>query len=240
MVTGKETNNAPIRFKHSPEYFEILSVHQQYLQEPSDITEHLFAMTLLLEYNPANYTLWVQRRDRLPEAFSTTAYTPEDELTWLKGVVAKHQKCFQAWHHFKALLSFLSYNFLEDQEILSLVDAEPKNMHFWGFFVFAVKDTSHLGAALSFTEGFISKDVRNNSAFAARHAVLSRMLQAGAKPEHLLQEEKAFLLRLPHLTHNAAFWNYVSALSRAHPQAHLMKACCKSLRSVSLPKYHED
>ncbi|KAH9386727.1 protein farnesyltransferase/geranylgeranyltransferase type-1 subunit alpha [Nematocida major] len=216
--------NAEIRIKYPSDYVVLMEKHIEAMKAEKYTIDALHRTSTLLFHFPTNYTVWVDRRKillGLPEA----EYTLQDELAWIKAKAADNQKNYQVWHHFKFVLRKTSHEISTDLEILELVKEEPKNIHFWGVFLACTQDVP---SALEYTKYFIEVDVRNNSPFSIRHTLIMPLLKESADA---VEKERAFLLGLPILKRNDAYWNYVNAMDREFPEHAILQECEAHLKS---------
>ncbi|KAI5190313.1 protein farnesyltransferase/geranylgeranyltransferase type-1 subunit alpha [Nematocida sp. AWRm77] len=236
-MESESIHGTGLLFKYSKEYLALLEEHKRVMGTDSSTLHSLQVLTALIEWNPSNYTVWVTRRAVLAEVVERTEYSMEEELQWIRETAQKHQKNYQVWHHFGYVVQKLRHDVLADCKILELAEEEPKNIHFWGFFLSSVRSHCSLPRALEYTQRFIEDDVRNNSVYSIRHTILTRLVES---EKSLLEEEKAFLLRLPLLRNNPAFWNYVKALEREHPTLGVLQACQAMIQERDITPYYED
>ncbi|KAI5181233.1 protein farnesyltransferase/geranylgeranyltransferase type-1 subunit alpha [Nematocida sp. AWRm80] len=226
----------PIEVNYPSEYLSLLHEHKANMLKETHSLEELQIINMLLETCCNSYTLWVNRREILPEIIATTEYTLEDELQWLKEVISHELKNYQVWHHLKYLIHQLKLDIVNDRELLQIIKKDHKNIHFWGAFITAL-DYSDLYQALQYTEAFIIEDQRNNSVFSIRYTILKRILQSN--PEYL-DKEILFVLKIALLQKNPAYWNYVTGLDEEYPEKSIFKKCLVQLKQKEIPHYHED
>ncbi|KAI5189382.1 protein farnesyltransferase/geranylgeranyltransferase type-1 subunit alpha [Nematocida minor] len=230
---NKMKQEDPISINLATEYKHLLKKHAENMLAKEYSKDALDVITSIIYHNPSNYSIWVDRRAILRN-LPDSAYTLEDELVWIKKQAVENQKNYQVWHHFKFVLKSTGHEISTDLDILEIAKKEPKNIHFWGAFIQCYRDRK---SALEYTGYFIEEDVRNNSAYSIRYTVVMEMAK---NREIEMEEEKAFLLRLPILKQNPAYWNYAGALDRAYPEHQILKSCELALQSKEVPKYYED
>ncbi|KAI5149650.1 uncharacterized protein NESG_01238 [Nematocida ausubeli] len=223
----------PLSVKYPDEYIHLLKQHAVNMQEENYSTQALDIITSIIYYCPTNYTVWVDRRKVLGKIPRDT-YNYNKELTWIKKRAHENQKNYQVWHHFKHVLTEMNHEISEDLDILEIVRKDPKNIHFWGVFLACAKNVE---SALEYTKYFIEEDVRNNSAYSIRYTLISPILK---QDPARFQKEKEFLLSLPVLKYNLAYWNYLAGLNRMFPESDLLVRCEGILESKEVPKYYED
>lgn len=228
-----QAKSDPISIKYSAEYTNLLKQHKENMARKDYTVNTLNVITSLLFHCPTNYTVWVDRREVIRN-ISTDLHTYADELQWIKKQAAENQKNYQVWHHFKFVLSKIDHEISEDLEILKIAKKEPKNIHFWGTLLACSKKKE---SALEYTKYFIECDVRNNSAYSIRYSLILPILK---NHKQRICDEKCFLLSLPILKHNLAYWNYVTALEEEFPEYEILKACELALKSKTIPKYYQD
>lgn len=231
------TRRRGLVFKETAEYLKVLEEYEERVRAAGPPMETLRLLTCLIEQNPSDYTRWVERRRLLRQVLEEKAYALEEELRWIGEIAQEHAKNYQVWHHFGYVVQALQHDVLEDGRIFALVSEEPKNIHFWGFFLSAVLARGDLALGLKYTEHFIEDDLRNNSPYSIRYTLLERL---AASDPGVLEEEKRFLAQRACLRDNPAFWNYVRGLDRAHPGLLVYQACQAMLQERDLPQYYED
>ncbi|KAI5185121.1 protein farnesyltransferase/geranylgeranyltransferase type-1 subunit alpha [Nematocida homosporus] len=228
-----------LRFKHHSVYLLTIDKHKHNIHNKIYTFESLSVLNELLYYAPSDYSLWMDRRQLIAH-IPTTEYTMEQEFQWTKQTAAENQKNYQVWNHLLFVVKQLKYDITRDPDIYNMAKEEPKNIHFWGFFLSTVKLFSSHERAIAFATIFIKLDIRNNSAYAIKYALLSHFLPLCSEIERLayIQLEQTFLGKINRLKNNPAFWNYVSALPRLDPQFQGIHSQCSAAHEDS--NYHED
>jgi len=224
-------------FQHPAEYANLLLEQEELVNKRAYSKRSLDVMEQIIECNPSNYTAWVRRREIIEELVRSGEYALEEELRWVKLQATENQKNYQVWHHLRHVVKLMKHDILGDGEILGLAGEEPKNTHFWGFFIESVLSHCEIKKAFEFTGEMIEEDVRNNSAYSARHTLLSYLVES---VPGVLEEERRFLAKHAVLARNQAFWNYARALDRAHPELQVVQECEKRIKEREIPKYYED
>ncbi|KAI5168188.1 protein farnesyltransferase/geranylgeranyltransferase type-1 subunit alpha [Nematocida sp. AWRm79] len=223
----------PLTINYTEEYVQLLKQHNNNMTNEDYSIQSLNTISCVLYHCPTNYTVWVDRRKVLEE-IPREVYSFEQELVWTKKQAVENMKNYQVWHHLKYVLSKVENEISEDLDILEIVRKDTKNIHFWGVFLACTKNVE---SALEYTKYFIEIDVRNNSAYSIRHTLIIPLLR---KSTVHLNKEKDFLLSLPILKHNLAFWNYVMALDKEFPACKLLELCEAAMEAKQIPKYYED
>lgn len=223
----------PLSIKYPAEYKLLQKQHTQNMKEKSYTKSSLDTTSLIIEYCPSNYSVWIDRREILRN-IAEEEYRIEEEIEWIKEQADENQKNYQVWHHFKYIMKKTKYNIAEDLDILEIAKKEPKNIHFWGAFLECTEDTE---SALEYTKYFIEEDVRNNSAYSIRYSVILKKRRLSSEE---IEKEKNFLLSLPILKQNLAYWNYAYAVDKLFPLHEIFSSCEHALKSKVVPNYYED
>lgn len=136
------------------------------------LTEHIIDM------NPAHYTVWLYRFDIVKALGIPIA----EELEWLNDVSLEHLKNYQIWHH-RQLLMDIHYPTLQSDDgavtalardehsfLTDILARDTKNYHVWSYRQYLVRKLGLWDSddEMRSIELMISKDVRNNSAWAHR------------------------------------------------------------------------
>lgn len=259
-----------IRIKYPTEYPFLIRKNDRNIKEKIYNKESLDLTNSIIEYCPSNYSVWIDRRSIL-ENIPAEEYKIEEEIDWIKYKAKYNQKNYQIWNHFRYVLERTKHKIEEDEEILEIAKEEPKNIHFWGVFL---NCTEEIDRGIEYTGYFIEQDIRNNSAYSIRYALIKkekdrkdRKNRKDKKNNQEKQEkqedtpnsptdtdnptdqsvltdrpilERQFLLSLPILKHNTAYWNYAYGLDRLFPGHEIVKYCELALKSKEVPKYYED
>lgn len=136
---------------------------------------------LVIEMNPAHYTVWLYRFKIVREL----KLPVPDEIKWLNEVSLENLKNYQIWHHRQLLLNYYypiltsesadpaqAINDLAKSErdfIGVMLKEDTKNYHVWSYRQALVKKLEQFNVAeLASTQNLIEDDVRNNSAWSHR------------------------------------------------------------------------
>ena len=132
-----------------------------------DLTE------LCLEYNPANYTVWQDRRLCIEAEWNVADV--DEELALAAKLGGSNPKNYQIWHHRRAVLEKLldrkeqleEYGNRELSYIASVLQVDGKNYHAWSQRQWVLRTAlpDPWDAEIQFAHSLIEADIRNNSAW---------------------------------------------------------------------------
>lgn len=242
------------KFKMSGAYKEALSIYYGLKQKGERSERALTLTSVLISHNPSSYDFWICRKEILEDLWARMGSTDRAqyersfarECAWVKEEIAAAVKNYQTWQHLLWLAQKRDLGVFEDGAMSAIGEEDEKNIHFWGFLVKYADLYGRHRRALDFSTPYIERDVRNNSAWAFRHAMLARLSKDLGEREaaELLGEERSFLLRHALLRNNLSFWHYISSMRIIFPSADIlgdiMGECEKSVAGKQRPAYQEE
>lgn len=127
----------------------------------------------------------------------------------------RHMKYYQVWHHRRLLVTEIKNPKPELVYLASVLAVDAKNYHTWAYRQWLL---THFDQAdlweneLSFTEGLLDEDLRNNSAWHHRFFVVfeSGVREGDEDRDHVLRRELNFVKqKISVAPNNLSSWNYL-------------------------------
>lgn len=196
-----------------------------------EYSERALAVTAaVIEQNPAHYTAWEYRyqilkaigKDVIPKEqwFVADVEPPVVEIgTWLDDICLENPKNYQVWNYRQHLEVPGSLEFYRGEHVfvdMVLAD-DSKNFHAWSHLKWAVRrggiELFNTTEELKYSDGFLEKDVRNNSAWSFRFFVWDNDKDQPLADKDKFDDEVEFVIRKIDLApQNESAWNYMSGL----------------------------
>lgn len=143
---------------------------------------------LIIDMNPAHYTVWLYRAANV---FALKLPLP-DEIEWLNQIALDNLKNYQIWHHRHLLVENYYPTIADDPDAVArfavsereflqkILSMDTKNYHVWSYRSYLVGKLREWGSEeeRQAIEAMIDHDVRNNSAWSHRFFLVF------SNPEH--------------------------------------------------------
>jgi len=187
---------------YPPEFVKLMDQFRKAVHEESYTMESFELTSSLLEYNPANYSVWLFRRRLLlghppSQEGGVAGSFLAREMEYLDQMTEENPKNYQIWHHRQVLLAHIHPQGQQEDkapaqaQLLfthSIFREDSKNYHAWTFRQWVLKYFNAWEGELDYTSQLISEDLRNNSAWNHRYFVLQNGPQKLSDPSVLAQE----------------------------------------------------
>ncbi|TNY23470.1 hypothetical protein DMC30DRAFT_414158 [Rhodotorula diobovata] len=177
----------------------------------------------IIRLNPGHYSVWKYRADTLLALQSSMT----DELDLLDQLVKFHLKSYQVWQHRRTIVLALDDPSRELDFTAKALAIDAKNYHTWAYRQWALchfhSDRSGPGSAraspeerqrvwdgeLSYVDGLLESDIRNNSAWNHRFFVAFESGNGGDAGQRELRYVREKLALSPN---NPSAWNYLRGI----------------------------
>jgi len=224
QVDGPE----PLVVIRYPKGFDDVHSYFRAVQQRVEFSLRALRLTAdVIEQNSANYTAWYYRRRCLKELGSDLAKELAFADTWGRN----SPKNYQVWFHRRWLIAELTEHLRQtaaskeegDKQVITLAKRELeflwdvmqenedyKNYNGWSHRQFVVQRFGLWEDEMSFVEELIDHDIRNNSAWNHRFAVVRNL--SWPPSDAVRQREVQYVLSAVRLcVGNESAWNYLSA-----------------------------
>jgi len=194
----------------------------------------LTVTTAVIERSAANYTAWQFRRAVLhaiaPPDKPESEQRWSDELQFVTDVAREHPKNYQVWYHRRCVVDVLALSpqrwsreallNIERDATATVLSQDGKNYHAWSHRQWALQHFDGWADELAYVDGEIIKDVRNHSAWSARHTVLRR-LHGDPLPDAQWTAELQYAMQaITRAPSNESSWSYARGLYRSSSNAY--------------------
>lgn len=187
-----------------------------------EVSERALALTdILVQMNPANYTVW-QCRAHVLIQMATTGHGNEclyKELDFLDEFALENMKNYQVWQHRKVVVSVLGDPSRELNFVSTVLNNDTKNYHTWAYRQWVLahfgglglrdKSVTAAGAGqypqmweedVKYADAMIQKDVRNNSAYNHRwYCLFGRAMQGKSELSKELESVRDNEIKYVHM-----------------------------------------
>lgn len=160
--------SALARINYSSAYESLLHDLYAAVSSRSHLTSDILQMTeRLLEYNAANYSVWLYRRVCL----SHLDMQVDSELDYMDAFAEENPKNYQIWHHRRVVCKNVLNFDREVQFTTKVLQVDKKNYHAWAHRQWLVQlhlksePKLDLTNEINFALNLLIKDARNNSAW---------------------------------------------------------------------------
>eukprot|EP01036_Dinobryon_divergens_P022186 gene22186-30426_t len=167
----------------------------------------------LLEFNPANYTVWQYRRDCL-RALSADL---SQEIEYMDNFAEDNPKNYQIWYHRRAVVEMLGDGSREMEFTSKVFDVDCKNYHAWAHRQWALTYFNLWEGELEFINILLEDDLRNNSAWNQRWFYVHKNTLTPLNEQVLFSEVDFTVATILKLRLNESAWNYLRGLQNYHP-----------------------
>lgn len=218
--------NPIVSISYNENFVELMNYFRAILFA-DEMSERAWSLTAhALEYNAANYTIWVFRRKLLQSLQKDLA----SELIFTRTFALRNPKNYQIWHHRREVVTLLNDGSLELGFTALALREDAKNYHAWAHRQWALRTFQLWSGELAFLDSLLAQDVRNNSAWNQRWFVLCHTKSVST------QEDMEFCLaKIRTAVNNESPWNYLRALYQTKPDMDwvFLEAQCQLLHDLS-------
>lgn len=195
-----------------------------------EYSERALALTgAVIKQNPAHYTAWEYRFQILKRIgksviprdqwFVKDIEPPVVEIgTWLDEMCLGNPKNYQVWNYRQHLEVPLSVEFYRGEHALVdfILDDDSKNFHAWSHLKWVITrgpEYFNTVEELKFSDKYLTRDVRNNSAWSFRYFVFDKdSTNCLADQDRFLDEFNFIKSKIDSAPQNESVWNYLRGL----------------------------
>ncbi|XP_955405.1 protein farnesyltransferase alpha subunit, putative [Theileria annulata] len=169
-------------------------------------TRGLYLTSIIIKYNPADYTSWYYRN----ECLKALDVDLNDELNFTRKITMESIKAFQPWNHRRNICTLANSGFNEIEYVKLEISTSPKNQCAWGHLTWLVRyfGVSDLFKELEFVEFLVSGDVYNNSAWNYKNFIF-KYFKTDFDIDFMVKELGRDFQRLLRRTDNEGLCSYI-------------------------------
>lgn len=201
----KEEDDAVMKIAYTEQYSKAMDYFRA-VSRAGEISDRALKLcSLIIQYNPAHYTIWNYRQKLVRGAY-------EDEFQFTAKLAKRHPKSYQIWHHRQYIVKNSGIYQQEMQFINTMLESDAKNYHAWTYRQWLVETYELWDEDLGHVNLLIDQDLRNNSAWNQRYWLFcKRNLCFESEVQYALDQIK----KAPR---NESSWNYLKGFVHANSQ----------------------
>eukprot|EP00833_Pecoramyces_ruminatium_P000897 jgi/Orpsp1_1/1174929/evm.model.c7180000051994.1 len=197
-----------IIINYEKEYSDAMDIFRAIVKK-NEFSERALELTeFLIDYNPANYSIWKYRQDILIKL----NYDLKEELQKMEDITLETMKSYQIWRHRQFLIDNLNDPCEEMEFIKIIFEYDAKNYHTWAYRQWLMNRFNLFDESeLEYIDQLLTEDIRNNSAWN------QRMFYFNNRPSILLDVEAEneinyAIEKIKILPNNKCPWSYLKGI----------------------------